>query len=337
MQANSHARRRVLLLATGGTIAGAGATGAGTGSAAYHSAVLSVQELVAQVPGLDALADLRAEQLFQVDSADFTDALLLQLARRVAQACRQPDVDGVVVLHGTDTLQESAFFLHLVLPSDKPVVLTGAMRASTALSADGPANLADAVALAAHPGSTGRGVLATLDGQIFSGRDLAKTRAHGVAAFSSPHGALGWMADGVPRWFRRSTRPHTVHSEFSIETIDDLPLVGVVTSHGNMRAEIFDAWVSAGARAIVFAAYGGGTVPAYLLPRLVELSRQGVLLVRASRTGDGFIVRNATTDDDAHGWVAAGDHGPAQARLLVALALTRSDDVGWAQGVFDRY
>ena len=180
-------------------------------------------------------------------------------------------------------------------------------------------------------------MLTASGGQIFSGRDLAKTRAHGVVAFCLPHGAMGWMADGVPRWFRSSTRPHTLHSEFNIETISTLPLVGVVTSHGNMRAEIFDAWVAAGARAIVFAAFGGGTVPAYLLPRLAKLSRQGVLLVRASRTGQGFVVRNATADDDAHGWVVAGDHGPTQARLLAALALTRSDEAGWVQRVFDRY
>lgn len=337
MQHNSQRRRNVLLLATGGTIAGAGSMEAGQGSAAYRSAVLPVRDLMAQVPGLDVLAKLEAEQLLQVDSADFTDDLLLRLARRVWVACQRPDIDGVVVLHGTDTLQESAFFLHLVLPSDKPVVFTGAMRASTALSADGPANLADAVALAAHPGSAGRGVLATLSGQIFSGRDLAKTRAQGLAAFSARHGALGWMVDGVPRWFRSSTRPHTLHSEFSIEAIDALPLVGVVTSHGNLRAEVFDAWVAAGACAIVFAAFGGGTLPSYLLPALTALAARGVLLVRTSRTGCGFVVRNATADDDAHGWIAAGDHEAMQARLLAALALTRSDDVGWVQGVFERY
>ena len=172
-------------------------------------------------------------------------------------------------------------------------------------------------------------MLTASGGQIFSGRDLAKTRAHGVVAFCLPHGALGWMADGVPRWFRSSTRPHTVHSEFSMETINDLLLVGVVTSHGNMRAEVFDAWLAAGARAIVLAAFGGGTVPAYLLSRLVELPRQGVLLVRASRTGDGFVARNAAADDNAHGWVAASDHAAPQARLLAALALTRSSEAGW--------
>lgn len=337
MQTHPNApRRRVLLLATGGTIAGAGPARAGTGSAGYDSAVVPVQQLLAQVPGLDALANVAAEQLLQIDSADFTDALLLQLARRVAGACRQSDVDGVVVLHGTDTLQETAFFLHLTLPTDKPVVLTSAMRAGTALSADGPANLADAVALAAHPDSHGRGVLATLGGEIFSGRDVAKTRAQGVAAFSSPHGSLGWMADGAPRWYRRVTRPHTLHSEFNIEAIDALPLVGVVTSHGNMRAEVFDAWVAAGARAIVFAAFGGGTLPAYLLQKLAELSTRGVLLVRASRMGCGLVLRNAATDD-AHGWVAAADHGPTQARLLAALALTRSADPLHVQAVFDRY
>lgn len=329
-------RPRVLVLATGGTIAGAGPGRAGVGSAAYRAAVHTVGDLVAQVPGLDALASVRAEQLMQIDSADFTDARLLDLARHVEQACRAPDVDGVVVLHGTDTLEESAFFLHLVLSTNKPVVLTGAMRASNALSADGPANVADAVALAAHPSSAGRGVLVTLGGDIFSGRDVVKRGGHGLAAFFSTHGALGQMINAAPLWYRRLERPHTQHSEFNIVGIDALPLVGVVSSHGNMKPQLFHTWVDAGARAIVFAAFGGGAVPAYLLADLAALHKRGVLLVRASRTGS-TVVRNATVDDDAHDWVAAGDHSPTHARLLAALALTRTSDAAGVQAIFDRY
>jgi len=326
-------RPRIALVATGGTIAGAG-TGEG---AAYRAAVAPVADLVAAVPGLARLADLRAEQLMQIDSADFTDAHLLALARRVAALCARDDVDGVVVTHGTDTLEESAYFLHLTVPSTKPIVLTGAMRPPTAPAADGPANLLHAVAVAAHPSSAGRGVLVVMNEEIHSARDVAKVHAMRVDAFASPHGALGLVVEGAPRWWRAVARPHTARSEFDIGRIDALPLVGLVASHGNMRAEVFDAWVAAGARAIVHAGFGGGTVPDYLHGALAGLRARGVLLVRASRTGAGPVIRNASFDDDGCGSVAADDQNPPRARLLAALALTRTQDTGAVQDIFLRY
>lgn len=330
---------RIVLLGTGGTIAGAGApdAGPGAGSAAYQSAVVTVDDLVGQVPALRQLARLRGEQVFQIDSADFTDERLLQLARRVAALCWQDDVDGVVITHGTDTLEETAYFLHLTVHSSKPIVLTGSMRPGTAVSADGPANLLHAVAVAAHPGSAGRGVLVVMNEQVHSARDVAKVHSQHLDAFASPYGPLGLVVEGMPRWYRALERPHTVASEFDIERIEALPLVGVVTSHGNMRREIYDAWVQLGARAIVHAGFGGGTVPEYLKAPLAELRARGVLLVRASRTGRGVVVRGGSVDDDALGWVVTDDQNPARARLLAALALTRSADPVAVQRVFLRY
>ena len=330
---------RVVLLGTGGTIAGSGTAGAaaGAGSAAYQSAVVGVQDLIAGVPGLNALAQLRAEQIFQIDSADFTDGHLLLLARRVAALCARDDVDAVVITHGTDTMEESAYFLHLTVPTDKPIVLTGAMRPGTALAADGPANLLHAVAVAAHPSSAGRGVLVVMNEEVHSARDVTKVHAMRLDAFASPHGPLGLVVEGVPRWYRAVTRPHTTTSEFDIAAIDALPLVGVVTSHGNMRREIYDAWLAAGARAIVHAGFGGGTVPEYLKPVLAELCAAGVPIVRCSRVGAGPVIRNASFDDDAAGSVAADDQNPPRARLLAALALTRSQGVGEMQRIFNRY
>ena len=278
-----------------------------------------------------------AEQLLQIDSADFTDALLLRLARRVAELCARDDVDGVVITHGTDTMEESAYFLHLTVRSSKPIVLTGAMRPATALAADGPANLLHAVAVAAHPSSAGRGVLVVMNEEIHSARDVAKVHAARLDAFASPHGPLGLVAEGAPRWYRALTRPHTTASDFDIAALDALPLVGVVTSHGNMRAEIHDAWVAQGARAIVHAGFGGGTVPDYLKARLAALRARGVLLVRASRTGAGALVRNANADDDAHGWVVTDDQNPPRARLLAALALTRTQDAQAFQRIVNSY
>ena len=328
---------RIALVGTGGTIAGAGTASGEAPSAAYQAAVISASDLISHLPQLGRLAELQVEQLLQIDSADFTDDKLLMLARRVASLCARDDVDGVVVTHGTDTMEESAYFLHLTVKSPKPIVFTGAMRPGTALAADGPANLLHAVAVAAHPGTGGRGVLVVMNEEIHSARDVAKVHSMRVDAFASPHGPLGLVAEEMPRWYRAVTRPHTVQSEFDIAAISTLPLVGVVASHGHMRQEIYEAWVNLGARAIVHAGFGGGTVPAYLQDYLNTLGGRGVLLVRASRVGAGPLIRNASADDDTQGWVATDDQNPPRARLLAALALTRHDDAAALQQVFWRY
>ncbi len=330
---------RIALVATGGTIAGAGADiePQGAPSAAYRAAVVDAKDLIAQVPGLPQTAHLEAEQLMQIDSADFNDEKLLVLAQRVAALCARDDVDGVVVTHGTDTMEESAYFLHLTVQSTKPVVLTGSMRPGTALAADGPANLLHAVAVAAHASSRERGALVVMNEEIHSARDVAKVNTMRLDAFASPYGPLGMVVEGAPRWYRKVARPHTTQSEFDASTLNELPLVGLVASHGHMRAEIFDQWVALGARAIVYAGFGGGTVPAYLQQKLATLRDRGVWLVRASRTGAGPLIRNATAPDDTHGWIVADDQNPPRARLLAALALTRTNSAEKAQEMFLRY
>ncbi len=328
---------RIALVGTGGTIAGAGASSEDAPSAAYQAAVISADDLITHVPQLARLAELQVEQLMQIDSADFTDRKLLMLARSVATLCARDDVDGVVITHGTDTMEESAYFLHLTVRSSKPIVLTGAMRPSTALAADGPANLLHAVAVAAHSSSVHRGVLVVMNEEIHSARDVAKVHAMRLDAFASPHGPLGLVTEGAPRWYRAVTRPHTLQSEFDAATLDTLPLVGLVAGHGNMRAEIFETWITLGARAIVHAGFGGGTVPAYLHDYFTGLRERGVWLVRASRTGAGPVIRNANAQDDAHGWIVTDDQNPPRARLLAALALTRTHEAGQAQAIFWRY
>lgn len=328
---------RLVLLGTGGTIAGAAPAEAGRTSAAYQAAVLGIEQVLASVPGLHALAHLRAEQLFQIDSASLTDAHLLQLAQRVNTLCARPDVDGIVITHGTDTLEESAYFLHLTAKTHKPVVLTGAMRPATALAADGPANLLHAVAVAAHPSSAGRGALVVMNEQIHSGRDLAKTHSQRLDAFASPWGPLGLVAECQPRWYRAASRPHTLHTPFDVSHLHALPLVGLLAGHGNMRPEPLQAWVQAGARAIVCAGPGAGSLHDDLRPSLQALRQQGVWLVRVSRTGAGPVIRNANADDDAQGWITADDQTPARARLLTALALTLTHDWTQAQHWFDSY
>lgn len=222
----------VVILATGGTIAGAGADAAN--SATYTAAKVPVDKLIAAVPQVNTIANVRGEQVFQIASESFTDAQLVQLGKRVSQLLKQDDVDGVVVTHGTDTLEETAFFLDLVVKSDKPIVVVGSMRPGTAISADGALNLLDAVTVAASKEAIGQGVTVTMNDYIQCGRDVNKRTNIVPSAFYSQWGPLGMVVEGKTYFFRSLTKRHNMSSEFDIDQIDSLPLVGIVYGSGNM-------------------------------------------------------------------------------------------------------
>ncbi len=329
---------RIALVATGGTIAGAGPSSTG---AAYVAGVVDGAALLQAVPQLAQVAQVQPHALFALDSADMTDAQRLQLAQRVARLARRDDVDGIVIAHGTDTLEESAYLLHLTLKTRKPVVLTGAMRPATALGADGPLNLYQAAQVAASPRAAGQGVLVVMNGAIWSGRDVAKRDAVQVQAMQSPYGPLGWVADDGPRFYRAPCRPHTLATVFDAEAIATLPAVAVAASYGDMGAgadggagaAVWRALAASGASAIVHAGFGAGTVPQALQAEAERLRTAGVWLVRASRAGRGALP--AATRNPL--WLCADDQSPAQARLLMALGLTQTQDAAALQALFDGY
>ncbi len=326
----------IVILATGGTIAGAGAGTAN--SATYQAAKVPVEQLVASVPELKELASVRGEQVFQIASESFTDEHLLQLGRRVAELARQDDVDGIVITHGTDTLEETAFFLNLVIPSDKPIVVVGSMRPGTAMSADGMLNLYDAVAVAASPDARGKGVLVTMNDEIHSGRDVTKAVNIRPDAFRSAWGPLGMVVEGKPYWFRLPAKRHTSGSEFDIARISALAPVEIAYGYGNVSPTAYQAFAAGGARAIVHAGTGNGSVSNRVVPALQALRGQGVHIIRSSRvTAGGFVLRNAEQPDDKNDWVVAHDLNPQKARILAAVALTRSNDSKELQRVFWEY
>ncbi|WP_298232456.1 asparaginase [uncultured Azohydromonas sp.] len=330
------AKPQVTILATGGTIAGAGASAAN--SATYQAAKVPVDKLIAGIPEIGKLADVRGEQVFQIASESFTDEHLLALGRRVAALAKQPDVDGIVITHGTDTLEETAFFLNLVVPTEKPVVLVGSMRPGTALSADGALNLYNAVATASDRASRGKGVLVVMNDEIFSGRDVTKAINIRTEAFKSPWGSLGMVVEGRTYWFRAPVKRHTVGSEFNIETIKSLPAVGIAYGSGNATDVAYKALAASGAKALIHAGTGNGSVSAQVVPALRELRSQGVQIVRSARvTGGGFVLRNAEQPDDQYDWVVAHDLNPQKARILAALALTRTTDAREVQRYFMEY
>ncbi|MBU6492216.1 MAG: type II asparaginase [Burkholderiales bacterium] len=327
---------QVVLLATGGTIAGYAADAGRT--ATYQAGALNIETLLAAVPGLTDVARVRPEQIAQIDSKDMTCGLWLTLAERINAVLAEPDVDGVVITHGTDTLEETAYFLHLTVKSNKPVVMTAAMRPATALSADGPLNLLNAVRVAAHPEAAGQGVLVVVNHQIHCARDVVKTSTYSVQAFQSPEiGVLGWVQDEWVELQRRALRPHTVQSEFDVAGRHALPMVEVLSSYANASTVPVEALVRAGVRGLVVAGTGNGSLYGPLQQALAEAARQGVRVVRASRTGAGHVMRNGAAADDTLGFVSAGNLHPYKARVLAMLALAHDIPADRWQGLFETY
>jgi L-asparaginase len=330
-----HALPRIAVLATGGTIAGAAADAAQT--AGYQAGLIGVDQLLAAVPALANIAQIHAEQIASIDSKDMAPSLWTTLAQRINALLASADTDGVVITHGTDTLEETAYLLHLTVKSTKPVVLTAAMRPATALSADGPLNLLCAVTLAASAAANGKGVLVAFNNRIHSARDVVKTSTYTVDTFHSPEiGALGWVQDGRIEFQRSVVRPHTVDTQFVIGT--QWPSVEIVTSYAGVSRVPADALVAAGVRGIVVAGTGNGSIHASLQAALVDAARQGVAVVRASRVGSGHVMRNGAAPDDMLGFVSAGTLNPYKARVLLMLALAAGSTGSVAlQQIFDTY
>ena len=327
--------RNVVVLATGGTIAGAGASA--MNSATYSAAKVPVDKLLAGLPELANVANVRGEQVFQIASESFTNDNLLILAKRVSALVKQPDVDGVVVTHGTDTLAETAYFLSLTVHTNKPIVVVGSMRPGTALSADGALNLVNAVTVASAKDAEGKGVFVTMNDEIQTARDVNKDVNIKTGAFQSQWGPLGMVVEGKNYWFRAPAKRHTMQSEFNIDNITSLPPVEIVYSYGNVPRTAIDAFVGTGAKAIVHAGTGNGSVADRIVPALQQARGKGVQIIRSSRVPYGFVLRNAEQPDDKYDWVVAHDLRPEKARLLAALALTKTNDPKEIQRIFWEY
>jgi L-asparaginase len=326
----------VVILATGGTIAGSGA--ASTTTVGYTSATVAVDALIAAVPELKKVANVRGEQVFQIASENMNNDYWLKLAKRVNTLLAQPEVDGIVITHGTDTLEETGYFLDLVVKSRKPVVLVGAMRPSTALSADGPINLYNSVILAGSKEAIGKGVLTAMNDQICTARDVTKTNTTTTDTFKTPDlGMLGYMQGGKPFFYRQPARRHTVDTEFDISTLNVLPQVDIVYGYANMNPIPLNAFVTAGARGIIHAGVGNGSLADPVKAALTAARQKGVLIVRSSRVGQGIVARNGEANDDELDFVVSDTLNPQKARILLMLALTRTSNTREIQRMFYTY
>lgn len=325
---------KIKILAMGGTIAGVASSPTETKD--YKPGTLDVVSMIQSVPGLEKLADISGEQVANVNSSHMTNALMLKLSRRINELIRTNAVDGIVVTHGTDTLEETAYFLHLTVKSDKPVVVVGSMRPATAISADGPLNLYNAVVLAADPKSRGRGVLVSLNETIHSARYVTKTNTTSVDTFRSPDfGSLGYVLDGKPYFYQSVTKRCTVSSEFAPTGAAPLPRVDIIYGHVDGSRNLVDAAVAAGSKGIVIAGAGDGGIFPKEKEALIDAVKKGVVVVRASRTGSGIVTQSR--EYQGHGFLVSNDLNPQKARVLLMLALTKTAQPKEIQRVFDEY
>src|SRR5580692_8394807 len=266
----------VVILATGGTIAGAAASGTQAG---YTSGAVTIDAMIAAVPGITDLANIKGEQISNVGSQDISFDIMLTLAKRINQLLATPQVDGIVVTHGTDTMEETAFFLNLVVKSDKPVVMVGSMRPSTAVSADGPLNLFDAVGVAVDPNSRGRGVMVVMNDWIHGAHSLTKTSTTAIQTFMSPlRGLVGISSYGKNDFYNSPQWKHTTASEFDISNVSQLPRVDILYAYADMSADLIDASVAKGAKGIVIAGVGNGNMNAASLRAVANAARKGLVV-----------------------------------------------------------
>jgi L-asparaginase len=313
----------VVILATGGTIAGAGASSTGS---AYTSGQVKIEAMIDAVPNIRSLANLTGEQVANVGSQDMSVKVWLDVANRINELLAKPDVDGIVITHGTDTQEETAYFLNLVVKSDKPVVLTGSMRPSTALSADGPLNMYNAVAIAASPKAKGYGVMVLMNDDIHSAHDVKKMITTPVHTFESPlEGLIGTCIFGEVEFFHKPFGRHTMDSEFSINGVTALPRVDIVYTCADVSPDLIDIMVKAGAKGIVIAGVGDGNMNAGTLEAVKRATQKGIPVVRASRVPVGAVLIKGEINDEEYGTVSSADLNPQKARILLMLALLKKD------------
>src|SRR5262245_34374978 len=263
----------ITILATGGTIAGAAASGTQSG---YTSGAVGIDTMIAAVPGISDLATIKGEQLSNVGSQDMSFEILLKVAKRINELTKGPGVDGIVITHGTDTLEESAFFLNLTVKTDKPVVMVGSMRPSTAVSADGPLNLYNAVGVAADPKAKGRGVLVVMNDWIHAAHSLTKTSTTAVQTFMSPvRGLVGVAAYGKNDFYTTPSWKHTTQTEFDISQVTQLPRVDIIFADLDMSPALIDA-SAAGAKGIVIAGVGNGNMNKASVTAAANAVKKGV-------------------------------------------------------------
>lgn len=336
--ADNAAKPNVAILATGGTIASRGANSLALTDYGHSTGMkpVGIQTLIDAVPEIEKFANITGEQVFNVGSSKLSLENWLTLAKRTNELLASDDIDGVVITHGTDTLEETAYFLNLVVKSNKPVVLVASMRPATGLSADGPLNLVNAVALAASPEAKNKGVMVCMNDQISSAFGVTKTNTTNVATFKCPDtGYLGYMQNNKPFFVAVPLKKHTSQTEFDVQDLTSLPRVDVNYTTLGSDGLLIDAAVAAGTKGIINAGVGHANMPEAVMKSLKAARQAGVVVVVGSRVGSGLVTPTGQfTQAD---FVTAMMHNTQKARILLMLALTQTNDAKEIQRMFDEY
>ncbi len=326
------AKPTIYILATGGTIAG---SGSGALDTSYTSGTVTVDKLIAAVPEINKIATIKGEQISNIGSQEMNNEVWFKLANRVNELLTSGKADGVVITHGTDTMEETAYFLNLVVKSDKPIVFAGAMRNSGSLSADGPLNIFNAVNVAMSKEAAGKGVMVVMNDEIHAAREVTKTNTTAVDTFKSPNsGKIGTVFYGNVKFYMNPLRKHTLNSAFDIAKIKELPRVDIIYSHSNDNPDFINLAVKNGAKGIINAGMGNGNPFPSALEALGEAVKAGVVVVRDSRVGSGETTLNGEVDDGKYGFLASDNINAQKARVLLMLALTQTTDRAKIQELF---
>src|SRR6187397_3037869 len=326
---------RVIILATGGTIAGAGAS---ADRAGYTAGKIPIEDLIGAIPTVKKIATITGEQIASVGSQDMSIEIWKKLAIRINEIIAKKEAEGIVVTHGTDTQEETSYFLDLVVPSAMPVVLTGSMRPSTAISADGPKNLFAAITVAIDPKSKNRGVLVSFNEGIYDGREVMKMSTTFTNAFGSPNtGAIGHAYDGKVEYYANSVRERDPKSPVTIVADTKLPRVDIVYMYADAPADMIDLLVAKKVDGIVIAGVGNGNFNKTYMDAVKRAVAAGVVVCRASRTPSGRVVLHDEINDDELGTTVSDDLNPQKARILLMLGLTKTKDKKQLQQFFFKY
>ena len=324
---------RVIILATGGTIAGAGAA---SDRAGYTAGKIPIDDLIGSIPTVKKIATITGEQIASVGSQDMTIDVWKKLAVRANEIFKNNEADAIVVTHGTDTQEETAYFLDLVTSSPKPIVLTGSMRPATAISADGPKNLYDAITVAIDPKSVGRGVLVSFNEGIYDAREVMKMSTTKTNAFGSPNtGAIGQAYDGRVEYYSKAERE--VNTPFTVTADTKLPRVDIVYMYADAPSDEIDMLIAKKVDGIVIAGVGNGNFNKAYMDAVKRAVAAGIVVCRASRAPSGRVVLHDEINDDELGTIVSDDLTPQKARILLMLGLTKTKDVKQLQNYFFKY
>lgn len=325
--------KKITILATGGTIAGSGDSKT---KAAYTAGEIPIEDLLNAVPEIHSKAIIKGEQFSNIGSQDMDINTLLKLSRRINEIFKNEEADGIVITHGTDTMEETAYFLSLTLHFDKPVVLVGAMRPATAISQDGNKNLLDAVSVAAAPETENKGVLVVMNEFIFDARSVEKTSTTNTSAFQSPNfGPMGMIFDGKVSFYYEPIRNSL--KRFDVRELETLPRVDILYGYIEADPKMIDFAVEQNAEGIVYAGVGNGNFSKAVESALSKSVEKGVVVCRSSRIEKGKVTLENEVDDKGLGFIVSDDLNPQKARILLMLALTKTKDKEELQKIFFSY